>query len=86
MSTPSKQMLDALEHSLDESDGDNPSPTFPKPFLIALRLAIDAGLTCEQITALIMLQTGVVEMEDRLYGENLVDRIKSILRILDITR
>jgi len=46
----------------------------PKSFLEALSAALDSGLTCDQIAAILLLIAGVKEGEDVWEGTALVER------------
>jgi len=47
---------------------------FPPEFLCGLRGALDAGLSCEQITALLVLFAGIYEAGEKMTGSELVER------------
>ena len=62
-------MLEAVASTSDVS-----CPNFPPEFLCGLRGALDAGLSCEEITAMLVLFTGVYEAAERLTGAELIER------------
>jgi len=48
--------------------------SLPPEFICGLRGALDAGLSCEQLTAMLVLFTGIYEAGDRMTGSELVER------------
>jgi hypothetical protein len=73
---------------LDVLGSDKPGClNLPPEFLCGLRAALDAGLTCEQITAVIVLFTGVYEAGEKMSGPELLERAKvlSASMVGDIT-
>ena len=55
---------------------------FPPEFLIGLRGAIDAGLSCEQIAAFFVLVTGWYKACDMLDGAALLRRASRLARVM----
>ena len=55
---------------------------FPEAFLESLRSALDAGMSCEQITSCIYMVTAVVRMGDRFCPDELVPRVKSLAEVI----
>lgn len=54
---------------------------FPKPFLISLRFALESGLSCQQITSMIILQTSLMEMSHLDKG-SLLSRVHRLVEIM----
>lgn len=52
---------------------------FPPVFLKSIQRALDAGLTCEQISAILMLAASVVELEGCFGGRGLQERVERII-------
>jgi len=73
------QMWETVEWQLSKLDGESDSPVFPKAFLMALRLALESGLNSDQITMLLMLQTGTYEMRGRFTAEELLSRVDGLV-------
>jgi len=71
-----KTNTDKLRNSLE---GACSQEGFPEDFLIAMRLALESGLSCEQITATILLLVGVKEAEDVWFGIELVERAVQLM-------
>lgn len=77
--TATEWMWDAIE-----ADEANPRPVedgrcpFPLKFLSALRVALEGGMSAEQITAFIILIAGLYESLDVMEGEDLVERCREI--------
>jgi len=57
---------------------DRTDVSLPPEFLCGLRGALEAGLSCEEITALLVLFTGVYEAGERMTGSELVERAKHL--------
>jgi len=57
-------------------------PNFPREFLCGLRGALEAGLSCEEITALLILFTGIYEASQRYSGEELIRRSVLLTRTM----
>jgi len=62
-------MLESLS-GMDESKCEH----FPPEFICGLRGALEAGLSCEQLTAMVVLFTGIYEAGERMTGLELVER------------
>ena len=62
-------MIEALTKA-DETECKN----LPPEFLCGLRGALEAGLSCEEITALLVLFTGIYEAGEKMTGSELVER------------
>jgi len=67
--TPTEQMIDAV-CAIHEDE----CPTLPATFLRGLRGALDAGLSAEQITALLVLFTGIYEASKKVPQDELIHR------------
>lgn len=67
--TSTQWMLETLS-----SPSDSESTHFPPEFICGLRGALEAGLSCEQLTAMIVLATGIYEAGERMSGSELVER------------
>ncbi|MFH1739068.1 MAG: hypothetical protein ABIH23_08675 [bacterium] len=48
--------------------------SLPPEFICGLRGALDAGLSCEQLTAMLVLFTGIHEAGNKMTGSELVER------------
>lgn len=57
-------------------------PTLPKSLIDAIRVALEAGLSCEQIASAIHLFVGMDDMEKGMPAEELVSRCQEIGRIM----
>ena len=55
---------------------------FPPEFLIGLRGVIDAGISCEQITAFLVLASGWYKTCDRMGGPELVERARMLSDVM----
>ena len=75
--TSTQRMLKAVE-KCNECLCEN----FPPEFIIGLRGAIDAGLSCEQITAFFVLASGWYKACDKMDGESLVQRAFYLSRVM----
>jgi hypothetical protein len=67
-----------LSQAVDEGLHNRDRSTMPLPFLLGIRQALDAGLSCEQITSVVILMTGLYEALDVFEGEDLVRRASVI--------
>lgn len=56
---------------------------FPPEFLIGLRGVLDAGITCEQITAFLVLVTGWYRACEKMSGEELIQRAFALGRVIE---
>ena len=82
--TCTKLMRDALE----AANPDPPPPTakaqtWPPGFMRALRGALDAGMSCEQITAFLVIATGLHEVMGGFDGEELVERCRRVMKLVE---
>ena len=66
--TSTEWMLEALSKPSVECG------QLPSEFLCGLRGALEAGLSCEEITAFLVLLTGIYEAGERMTGSELVER------------
>jgi len=66
-------MMEALSEA-----GESSCDHFPPEFLCGLRGAMDAGLSCEELTALVVLFTGIYEAGERMSGSELIKRAKHL--------
>ena len=55
---------------------------FPVVFLDGLRTALDAGLSCEQITANLILTASLYEALEQFDGEELIERVRQIAKVI----
>jgi len=83
--TRTKVMHDALEqqedlHKLVPPDG--AFNIFPEDFLVGLRSALDAGLSCEQITSILMLSTALYSMGDCFDNDSLLERTSRLVSVM----
>lgn len=67
--TPTEQMIEAVSRAEPAA-----CPNFPASFLCGLRGALDAGLSAEEITALLVLFAGVHEATSSLPRTELIRR------------
>jgi hypothetical protein len=56
--------------------------TFPPRFLESLRLALEAGMSCEQISSVLYMATAVYKMGDRFEPDELLLRIRSLADVI----
>ena len=75
--TMTEMLLDAVEQ-VEETK----CPHFPAEFLLGLRGVLEAGLTGEEIVALLILFGGIYEASSRMNGEELIDRAKRLSIII----
>ena len=78
--SPTKELWDALEVELSRDEEERSS--FPKGFLIGLRLALESGLTCQQITSMIILQTSLFDMSKSFDRESLISRARYLAEVI----
>ena len=71
-------MWDALESQLKAKSRDT-TPTFPKQFLIGLRLSLESGLNCQQITSLLLIQSSLFGMMKNYDEKTLVVKTLQVL-------
>ena len=57
--------------------------TFPPEFICGLRAAMDSGLGCEQLTAMIVLFAGIYEAGEKLSGPELVERAVCLASVMN---
>ena len=55
---------------------------FPPTFLAGLRGALEVGLSGEEITAFLVLFTGVYETSENMLGQGLIDRAKLLVDVM----
>lgn len=55
----------------------------PRPLLLGLRTAIECGLTCDQIAAMLLIQSSVYKMKDLMTWSTLLDRISGLLKTME---
>lgn len=72
-------MLEAVEKSKDKEEGEL---DLPPSFIVGLRGCLEAGLSCEEITALLVLFSGVYEASVHTNGEVLVERAVHLANIM----
>ena len=63
-------------------------PLLPGSFIEGLRAALETGMSCEQITAMLFVMAGLYEMMDRFDPDELVGRSVEIVRVMkgDLSR
>lgn len=61
---------------------DHERSILPECFLVGLRSALDAGLSCEQIASFIILATGLYEAMDNFDGDELILRSKRVVEVI----
>jgi hypothetical protein len=79
---PTKKMWDALESQLSRKDSENTTVIFPKQFLLALRLALESGMSCQQITSAIMIHSSLADLSDQMDRETLLDRVGTVMETI----
>jgi hypothetical protein len=57
-------------------------PVLSERLIDSLRQALNAGLTCDEIAAAVLMQAGLIEMSSKMDGEELVGRCREIHRVL----
>ncbi len=86
MKTPTKKMWDALEEQLEPPDEYRASvpkgAIFPKAFLVALRFALETGMSCQQITSMPLLQSTMYDLFTEIPSDTLIDRTNKIIEIM----
>jgi hypothetical protein len=75
-------MWDALEAQLSKRDNENPTAVFPKQFLLALRLALESGMSCQQITSAIMIHSSLADLSDKMDRDVLLSRVSSVIETI----
>jgi len=80
MKTPTAKMWEALESQLTQEEDIH--SIFPKQFLVGLRLALEAGISCQQITSMLILQSALFDLTDKFEGESLVQRTRQIVEVM----
>lgn len=80
-----------LRDALGAAEADPPvptakAPTWPPGFMAALRGAMDAGMSCEQITAHLVIATGLYEAMDRFDGGELVERCQRVMKVIGVDK
>jgi len=63
--------------TLSKADGAE-CKNFPPEFICGLRAAMDAGLSCEQLTAMIVLFAGIYEAAEKMSGPELVEKAEHL--------
>ena len=71
-------MLETLS-KVEDSGCEN----FPPEFMLGLRGALDAGMSCEQITAGLVLMAGVCRASVRIKPEQLLERARFVARVIE---
>jgi hypothetical protein len=79
---PTQKMWDALEAQLSKRDVEDSIGVFPKQFLLALRLALESGMSCQQITSAIMIHSSLADLSDKLDGDSLLDRVGTVMEVI----
>jgi len=64
-------------------DHNTSSLLFPSGFLQALRKAIDSGLTCDEISTLLVLQAGAHEMTRKIDARTMLAEIGGLMSIME---
>lgn len=62
--------------------GESKCEHFPPEFICGLRGAMEAGLSCEQLIAMIVLFTGIYEAGEKMTGSELVERATHLVCIM----
>ena len=80
----SKQKRSSTQWMLETLSGMSGSECehFPPEFICGLRGALEAGLSCEQLTAMVVLFTGIYEAGERMTGSELVERATHLVCIM----
>jgi len=80
--TQTEWLMEAVVKAEEKTEEECSCKSFPPMFLLGLRGALEAGLSCEQIVAFLILFTGVYETADSMVGSELVERAEHIGRIM----
>jgi len=80
----SKQKRSSTQWMLESLSGMGESKCehFPPEFICGLRGAVEAGLSCDQLVAVIVLFTGIYEAGERMTGSELVERATHLVCIM----
>ena len=62
--------------------GESSYVSFPPEFLSGLRGALEAGLSCEELTALLILFTGIYEAGEKMSGVELIQRAEHLSSVM----
>jgi hypothetical protein len=79
---PTVRMWDALESQLSRKEAVNTTTVFPKQFLLALRLALESGMSCQQITSAIMIHSSLADLSDQMDRDCLLDRVGNVMETI----
>jgi len=79
-----KRLWQAIEEELqDKSSGKERSLiVFPRKFLLSVQAALQVGMTTDQISAMILLVTGLEEMKSSFESTSLLERVSTIVRTM----
>jgi len=65
-------------------DDDDLERIVPKEFIIGIRCALDAGMSCEQIVSVLVLSAGVYKANaGMLETETLIERATNLARVIE---
>lgn len=56
---------------------------FPDGFLKSLRAAVDSGLTCDQITSMLVIQSGVIKSSKVCEAGRLVEKVQNLMGVIE---
>jgi len=73
MGTRKRSSTQWMLETLSSGDGAL-NNTFPPEFICGLRAAMETGLSCEQLTAMLVLFAGIYEAGEELSGTELIER------------
>lgn len=85
MSTPktdNSKLWKVIEEGLDKREGWEASAVLPKNLLLAIRAALESGLSCEEISAYVLLASGLEEMKGKLENTSLLERVNRISTVM----
>ena len=77
-----KSMATMLLREFVEEERQCDRQTVPRSFIAALHNALETGMTCEGIVALLMLMTGFIDATRELPGDGVVERAVNLVRIM----
>lgn len=81
-----KRLWEALENEERMPACESVVPTFPAKFLVALRSALEAGMSCEQIECILVLAGGVCECGSAFERGELMRRCSHLLEVMNTDR
>ena len=83
MASSSKRTKDLWVFVEDELTNAGTETVLPRPLLLGLRSAVESGLSCDQIAAMLLLQSGVHMVKDTMSWSVLLDRVSSLMKVME---